>query len=377
MKCLLVLPRWSETHALLPASGRPHLDLLLQTLGFTELSVRELEPDKSFDPTAVPEEYQLILAQGEAGGGGRLRRSILSNLGLSLALANDESDRLRVDGARPLHNARGEPTGFAVKRRGRLVAFAEGSLWAVREDLQSEVHQLLHEEWAGRAVRKPSDCWLVEGRVTAAEMAQFLADGEISQISLHPLPDGDTALLLPGHLGEDYKSYLRERFGERLYADRATPLEEVVGERLRAAGKRVALAESCTAGLASARLSAVPGSSAYLHVGIVAYANAAKQRQLAVSESLIAQHGAVSPEVALAMARGAVLMGDADLGVSVTGISGPDGAAPGKPVGTVFFAAFNRDGRVLEQHAVFPGGRHQVRHQASQTALHLLRRMAG
>jgi hypothetical protein len=103
MKCLLIMPRWSEQESLFPPSGRPYLDLQLECLGFSEMGFSELEPEAPFDPTRVSEEYQLILIQGSGEPGNRLRRSLLSNLGLSLGLDSDESDRLRVMGARPLY----------------------------------------------------------------------------------------------------------------------------------------------------------------------------------------------------------------------------------------------------------------------------------
>ncbi len=131
---------------------------------------------------------------------------------------------------------------------------------------------------------------------------------------------------------------LRPLVGEWLFAEGTIELPEAVLQRLRQAGHTLALAESCTGGLIAARLTDVPGSSAVLQGGVVAYANAAKQQLLGVPAALLAAHGAVSVEVAAAMAQGARERFAASVGVATTGIAGPDGGTADKPVGTVCFA---------------------------------------
>ena len=384
MKCLLIMPRWSEQESLLPPSGRPYLDLQLQCLGFSEIGFSELEPDAPFDPTSVAEEYRLILVQGPGEPTsksltGRLRRSLLSNLGLSLGLDNDDSDRLRVMGARPLYDAAGVPSGFAIKRRGRIVAYCEKTIWGLRDELVTVIRSFLVEglqEVHGSARRgRYSHCWMVEGAGEVFDWAAFMKESECSQCQSRFLPTGDTALLFPSSMGVEFKARLQARLALQLYSKIAQPLEVLVGEQLRQAGVRVAIAESCTGGLVSARLSAVPGSSAYLTVGYVAYANMAKSQCLDVNPVLVDRCGAVSPEVALAMARGALRNGHANLAVSATGVAGPGGGTPEKPVGTVYLAAVSDDGNVLEHRGFYRGDRDRIRYQVSQTALHLLRRI--
>ncbi len=377
MKCLLIMPRWSEQESLFPPSGRPYLDLQLECLGFSEMGFSELEPDAPFDPTRVSEEYQLILIQGSGEPGNRLRRSLLSNLGLSLGLDHDESDRLRVMGARPLYDSAGIPAGFAIKRRGRMVVYCEKSIWGLRRELVAAVRDFLEEgvrDLQGTPRRgRYRSCWMIEG----AE-PNLMASGEEKDLALcrtRLLSNGDTAVLLPPHVGTEFKGRLQERLGERLYSKTPRPLEVLVGKQLRESGASVAVAESCTGGLITARLSAVPGSSAYLSVGYVTYANLAKSQCLDINAVLIERCGAVSPEVALAMARGAVRNGNATLAVSATGIAGPDGGTEEKPVGTVYLAAVSTQGDVLEHKALYPGSRDRIRYQTSQTALHLLRRL--
>jgi nicotinamide-nucleotide amidase len=149
-------------------------------------------------------------------------------------------------------------------------------------------------------------------------------------------------------------------------------MESAVAGLLKAAGATVALAESCTGGLVAARLVAVPGMSEHLLEAVVAYANASKVETLAVPESLIAAHGAVSEPVACAMAEGARRRAGADLAVAVTGIAGPGGGSPEKPVGTVWFALADSIGTetVCER---FSGDRALVRERAALYALNLLR----
>ena len=141
----------------------------------------------------------------------------------------------------------------------------------------------------------------------------------------------------------------------------------------RARGLTLATAESCTGGMVAERLTAVPGASDAFVGAVVAYANAVKEHELGVSADVLAAHGAVSEEVARAMARGARERLGADVAVSVTGIAGPDGGTPEKPVGLVHLAVAGPDG---EDAVVtnFPGDRDGIRRRAAVTALHLVRR---
>ena len=145
-------------------------------------------------------------------------------------------------------------------------------------------------------------------------------------------------------------------------------------ETNRAAGRIVALAESCTGGLVAAALTEIDGSSAVLDRGFVTYSNEAKQQMLGVSADIIETFGAVSIATAWAMAQGALLRSGADVAVAITGIAGPGGATPGKPVGTVVFArALRGSDEILTDQVVFDdNGRAGVRLQAALMALELL-----
>ena len=149
-----------------------------------------------------------------------------------------------------------------------------------------------------------------------------------------------------------------------------------LGELARAAGIRVATAESCTGGLTAAAITAVAGSSEWFERGFVAYSNRAKTEMLGVDAGLIERHGAVSPEVALAMAGGALERGAAELAVAITGIAGPDGGSEEKPVGTVWIVAASSAGQTfgLEGPHRFAGDRAAVRLGSAAEALILLQR---
>jgi nicotinamide-nucleotide amidase len=151
-------------------------------------------------------------------------------------------------------------------------------------------------------------------------------------------------------------------------------VEEHVLDLCRARGLTLATAESCTGGLVAARLTSVPGSSDVFRGAIVAYANEVKEAELGVPASTLAEYGAVSMETALAMAEGARERLGVDVAVSVTGIAGPDGATPDKPVGLVHFAAVGPDGALVHDFEV-PGDRGVIRSRSAVVALHLLRRL--
>jgi PncC family amidohydrolase len=378
MKSLLVIQRWSETESLTPSSGRPYLDLFLNCLGFAQMDILELEAGEPFDLGKIDEDVRLILVQGQKqccnAGSGRLRRSLLSSLSLSLGLDAENSDRLRVVGARPLHDEKTNSDGFVIKRHGRIVAYFENSIWDLNKPLHKGIHTLLSEERSSRRIRF-QDCWLVEGAGHSLDMSQFLDEEEGTQCHLKYLPNGDVAVLIPTFMGDEFRKRLQERLANHLYSLIPQPLEEGLGDLLREHKATITVAESCTAGLISARLASTPGSSDYLLSGFVTYSAQAKTKSLGISEVQIKQFGEVSKEMAIAMARGALRTSGSTLAVAVTGIAGPGGGTVDKPVGTVFLAVVSSDGKVIEHQGLYKGNRDRIRYQASQTALHLVRRI--
>ena len=168
------------------------------------------------------------------------------------------------------------------------------------------------------------------------------------------------------------ESGLAERLEQWLFARDERRVEELVLSLSAARGLRLGTAESCTGGMVAARLTDVPGSSASFVGGVVAYADDVKRTELGVPEELLAEHGEVSAEVATAMAEGARRRLGADLAVAVTGVAGPGGGTPEKPVGRVYLHAAGPDGS-LARMLDLPGERAQIRVRATVTALHLLR----
>ena len=167
---------------------------------------------------------------------------------------------------------------------------------------------------------------------------------------------------------------LRQRAGEHFYGEDGTDLAAVVLDLLRARSARLVVAESCTGGLVSGRITAVAGASDVFIGAVVAYDNVVKSGMLDVPPELLETHGAVSEAVVRAMAEGVQRQFAVDAAIAVTGIAGPTGGTPEKPVGTVWLAArYGSETRALKR--IFPGDRAEIRARAAQAALDLLRRL--
>jgi nicotinamide-nucleotide amidase len=167
---------------------------------------------------------------------------------------------------------------------------------------------------------------------------------------------------------------LRLHFAADFFAEDERPIADLVVERCRALGLRLATAESCTGGLVGARLTDVPGASDIYAGGVIAYSNEAKERHLGVPPSVLVEHGAVSAETAEAMAVGARAELRADVAIAVTGVAGPGGGTPEKPVGLVFVSVLTPGGGSTERF-LFSGDREAVRARATAQSLHSLRRL--
>ncbi len=172
---------------------------------------------------------------------------------------------------------------------------------------------------------------------------------------------------------EAFAEFVRERHGDTLFSLDGSTIDEQVAALL--AGHRIAVGESCTGGMLAARLTDRSGSSAYFAGGVVAYSNEAKTSLLGVDPALIERVGAVSTEVAEALADGAIERFGADVGVGITGIAGPDGGTEEKPVGLVCFSVALRGGDRITRSVRLPGNRADVRDRSTTVAMHLLRRL--
>jgi nicotinamide-nucleotide amidase len=195
------------------------------------------------------------------------------------------------------------------------------------------------------------------------EITTCLRRGEIEVATVF-VPDAaaDYEALLAG---------LRARHGDTLFSEDGSSIDEQVARLLD--GYTVATAESCTGGLMAARLTDRAGSSAYVLGGVVVYSNAAKTAFADVPAELIERHGAVSPEVAAALADGAIARFGAQLGIGITGVAGPGGGSAEKPVGTVYVSVASAGGERVDRMLTLPGGRAAVRERTTTVAMHLLR----
>jgi nicotinamide-nucleotide amidase len=173
---------------------------------------------------------------------------------------------------------------------------------------------------------------------------------------------------------EALSAALRERLGESLFSEDERTIAEIVLELCRARGLTLATAESCTGGLVAARLTAVPGASDVFRGSVVAYADDVKTDELGVPADVLVAHGAVSAETAEAMAEGVRVRLHADIGVSDTGVAGPGGGTPEKPVGLVYLHVTGPEGELAAEFSV-PADRETVRTRAAVAALHLVRRL--
>ncbi|MFW3112511.1 competence damage-inducible protein A [Mycobacterium haemophilum DSM 44634] len=197
------------------------------------------------------------------------------------------------------------------------------------------------------------------------EITTCLRRGEIEMVTRYE-PDAASVYA-------ELTRLLRDRHRHQLYSDDGSRVDDLIAHLL--AGRRIATAESCTAGLLAARLTERPGSSDYVAGGLVTYSNEAKAALLGVDPTLIAAHGAVSEPVAEAMAAGALQRFGADTAAAITGIAGPGGGTAEKPVGTVCFTVMLADrGPALTRTLRLPGNRSDIRERSTTVAMHLLRR---
>jgi nicotinamide-nucleotide amidase len=287
-----------------------------------------------------------------------------------------------IEGAEVLDNPNGSAPGMYLEHDGRSVVLLPGP--------PREMQPMFETHVLPKLAAKAGDVRVVRRILRVAGLGESAVDEKIapvytqyknpqttilfnrSEIEIHLTAQAKTEteaeLLLDGLAGQ-----IEERLGHSIFAFRGETMEEVVGLRLAVGGFTLAVAESCTGGLISQRLTEVPGSSVYFMEGVVTYSNDAKIRSLGVDAELIEKHGAVSAEVAEAMAEGVRHRADTDFGIAVTGIAGPGGGTEEKPVGLVFIA-LSDDAHTEHRKLMIPGDRHLIRWRSSQAALDLLRR---
>ncbi len=287
-----------------------------------------------------------------------------------------------IDGAEVLDNPNGSAPGLFVEHNGCSIALLPGPPREMQPMFENHVQPRLADKSGHlrvmRRVLKVSGMGesAVDEKIapiytqyTNPQTTVLFNKSEIEiQLTASGRTEQDAELLL-----DTVSARLEERLGNSIFAFRGESLEEVVGLRLSVTGYTLAVAESCTGGLISERLTEIPGSSSYFMEGAIVYSNEAKTRTLGVNKGLLREHGAVSAEVAEAMAEGVRKRAGTDFGLSVTGIAGPSGGTDEKPVGLVYIALAH-EARIEHRRLILPGDRHLIRWRASQAALDLLRR---
>jgi len=309
-------------------------------------------------------------------------RARFARYGRAMSATNEKQADV-IDGAEALRNARGTAPGQVLQLDGRVLVLLPGP--------PGEMKPMFDEQVLPRLRARAGPTRVVRRRVLRiaampeSEVDQIAAPvysryddvtttilGAAGQIELHLVAQGDGVEDAEGRI-ERLATALRQALPGRIFSEDGRELPHVVVDLLRERGLTLALAESCTGGLLSARLTDVPGASAVLERGFVTYANRAKVEEIGVDPSILDKTGAVSEETAAAMAAGAMKAAGVDVGVGITGIAGPDGGTPEKPVGLVFVATSGAAGTRVRR-SLFPGGRERVRYQATQVALEMLRR---
>ena len=291
------------------------------------------------------------------------------------------------DGARVLENPNGSAPGLWIEDGDRLVLLLPGPPRELKPMLTDLVAGPLREVAPGaplvrRVLRMANrieshteeilqPLYRDWDKATPKISATILS--ALGQIELHLWTTAESREVAERALEEAVR-LAAEAIGADVFSVDGRSLEEVVGDLLVARGQRIALAESCTGGLITSRLTDVPGSSRYVVQSVVTYADEAKTALLGVAPRVLAEHGAVSEPVALAMADGVRSRAGVEIGVGVTGIAGPAGGTPEKPVGTVAIAAVTAS-TTRSRTFRFHGGRGNVKFQASQAALDLVRRI--
>jgi len=285
-------------------------------------------------------------------------------------------------GATILENPRGTAPGLWLEADGRIVILLPGP--------PQEMQPMFARQVAERLAKRTDGMRLQTRELRVAGMPESDVDQRIAPIYTKYDSVQTTILASPGEIEVHLRAWSDDvqdagrmldelagkiiiELGDNIFTDKHESLEQVVADVLKSNQATISTAESCTGGLLAERLTRIPGSSIYFLGGVVSYSNELKTAWAAVPKAMIDAHGAVSAEVAIALADGIRRRVGSTLGVGITGVAGPDGGTPEKPVGLVHIAV--ADGHSpIERRLQYLGDRERVRWQASQTALDMVRR---
>jgi nicotinamide-nucleotide amidase len=396
----LLTPYFTDTNSLFLCAGLNEIGI---TVSFKTI-VGDDEKDLAEALTTALRRSPLVLAMGGLGPteDDRTREVFARILKRKLVFRGDVLDAIRarfgrrglamppanrkqayaIEGAEILGNPNGTAPGLWFDDGRRRIALLPGPPRELEPMFENHLRPRLASLGRGRVIRRT---------IRLTGIGESLMESRMRDIYKGlPAGVGLTTLAAPGDLsihltaqagdGEDAAGRRLDRLVKRIlrrlapwvYSTGGENLECVVGRLLGEAGQTVSAAESCSGGLLSHRLTNVPGSSGWFLESVVTYSDASKRRRLGVPSSLLERHGAVSGPVARAMAEGIRRRSGSDFGLGITGIAGPAGASPRKPVGLVYIALSHPRGTALRR-SNFIGGREQVKFQSSQKALDLLR----
>jgi nicotinamide-nucleotide amidase len=300
--------------------------------------------------------------------------------------ANNTKQADVLDGATVLPNPNGTAPGQWLSGqfdgREHIIVLLPGPPHELKALFEAEVRERLRAKLppAGLAIRTLKIAMLGESQVDArvAPIYKRYADVETTilagagEIELHFKTRAATLDAAQRRVDE-VAGVVEDELDDAVYSRNGESLEQIVGYWLQMRNSTVAVAESCTGGLLAERLTSISGSSRYFIGGAVVYSNALKTELAGVPTEMIDRHGAVSREVAAALAEGIRYRCESDLGVGITGVAGPSGGTPEKPVGLVFHAvASDRGTEIIQRN--FPGDRKRIRRFASTMALDMLRK---
>ena len=308
-------------------------------------------------------------------------KAVFAGKGRKYASANDRQALIPA-GSRLLGNPVGVAPGFYFTDEGKFIAVLPGVPSEMQAMFREGLRQALSEHVGGQAAisRKVlHTCGFSESKVN--ELIQDVLKQKRPAVGLTARETGVDIRIVAREGSkararsavERTEAEVRKKLGDAVFGVDGQEMEEIVGALLLQRKMTLAVAESCTGGLIGGRITNIAGSSVYFERAVVSYSNVAKTELLGVPAALIERHGAVSGEVASAMAKGIREQAKTDLGLAVTGIAGPSGGTPEKPVGLVYIALASPAGVKVDEHR-FLGTRSQVRQRAAQTALDMVRR---
>lgn len=311
-------------------------------------------------------------------------RAFFAQLGKEMPI-NNEKQAMRIADGRFLPNSRGTAPGQYVEDRGQHYFLLPGPPTEMRPMVEEQMIPLLRSVMAQSVTIRSRVLRMFGIGESAMEMAVAdILNGQTNPTIAPLASEGEVTLRITARADSEEDAYalirpveeqLHQRLGKYIYGIDKESLPVAVGNRLKAKKQTLSLAESCTGGLVATMLTDIPGTSAFFKEGWVTYSNEAKMKQLGVPQEVLDAHGAVSEETARFMAQGARREANTDWAISITGIAGPDGGTPEKPVGLVYVAVAGADGTTVKQFH-FHGDRQQIRIRSAKNALYsLLKRL--